>query len=64
MKEWIPSNVPIEVIEERIRQAEEISAHLSDWPDPDNYVDNEGKKIDRFVMSPIAWDDKGRADRK
>lgn len=41
VKEWIPSNDPIEVIEERIRQAEERSALLTDWPDPDNYIDDE-----------------------
>ncbi len=41
MKEWIPSNDPIEVIEERIRQAEEKTALLTEWPDPDNYTDDE-----------------------
>ena len=41
MKEWIPSNDPIEVIEERIRQAEEESANLTEWPDPDNYIEDE-----------------------
>ena len=41
MKEWIPSNDSIEVIEERIRQAEEKTSFLTDWPDPDNYTDDD-----------------------
>lgn len=39
MKEWIPSNDPIEVIEERLKKAQEESEKLTEWPAPDNYVD-------------------------
>lgn len=40
MKEWIPSNDPLEVIEERLKKAQEESGKLTEWPDPDNYVDD------------------------
>lgn len=39
MKEWLPSNLPPEELEELIKKAKEESEKLTEWPDPDNYVD-------------------------
>lgn len=48
----IPSGDPIEVIEERIRKAEEESAKLTEWPDVANYVegcDDPCEELDEII---------------
>lgn len=41
MKEYIPSGKSLKELEEELERLEEQSAKLTEWPDVDNYYDDE-----------------------
>lgn len=41
MKEYEPSNLSVEELKKEIERLEEESKHMTEWPDVDNYVDDD-----------------------
>ena len=41
MKEYTPSNKTVEELEIEIRQLEEESKNMTEWPDIDSYIDDD-----------------------